>query len=120
MIVYMFLYSRYEFRWTLTIITLLLLGIALLLNKLTGGIIYRYCDKLKSKTTSNILLGIQWTASILFAFILPNNYLIDFNLFNNLFENNELWIPVTMGFILYASLATLGLLFDLVINVNKK
>ncbi len=108
-----FLYDRYQVRWTLAIITLILIGIALLLNKLTGGIIYRYLDNVKSKTTSNILLGIQWATSILLAFILPNNFLANYDFFHNLYDDNELWIPVSMGVVLYTSLAIFGLLFSL-------
>lgn len=110
------LYDRYEVRWALTIITLILIGIALLLNKLTGGIIYKYLDKVKSKTTTNILLGIQWTTSVLLAFILPNNFLADYDFFRNLYNDNELWIPVSMGVVLYTSLVIFGLLFNLTIK----
>ncbi|GAB2669186.1 hypothetical protein GCM10027036_23390 [Flavihumibacter cheonanensis] len=112
----MLIYNRYEVRWTLTIIALILIGIGLLLNKLTGGIIYSYCDKAKSKTTSNILIGIQWTTSILLAFILPNNILNNYIFFQKLYDDNELWIPLSMGVVLYTSLTTIGLFFNLALR----
>lgn len=116
MIASVLLYDRYEVRWTLTIITLILIGIALLLNKLTGGIIYKYLDKVKSKTTSNFLIGFQWATSLLLAFILPNNFLADYDFFHKLYDDNQLWIPVSMGVVLYTSLAIFGLVFSLTIK----
>ena len=97
----------------LIIITLIAVAIAQFLNKLTSGIIYGYLDKVKSKTTSNILIGIQWTTSVLLAFILPNFFFADYDFFQNLYDGNELWILVPRGVVLYTSLAIFGMIFSL-------
>jgi len=95
---------------------LILICIALLLNKFTGGIIFRYLNNVKSRTISTILLIIQCTTSVLLAIILPNNFLVNHDSFLRLYNDNQLWIPVSMGVILYTSLAILGFLFGLIIK----
>lgn len=112
------LYSRYEIRWILDFMFALIIGIALLLNFFTGGIVHKYKDKVNTDKTYFVLRGIQWTVSLFLAIILPNNYLKDYHFFRKLFNLNEYWIPITMGVILFTSLLVFGLIYNLILK-NK-
>ena len=55
----------YASRWIIYLLVILIASIALLLNKITGGYLFRYLKKVRSGETANFLLAIQWIFSVL-------------------------------------------------------
>lgn len=111
--------TNYEARWILAALVLVFLGIAVLINKITGGVIFSYLARVRSKDTSNFLLGFQWIFSALLALVLPNNFLDNIPFFQQLYTENEIWIPVSMVILLYTSLLIIGYIFGLFFNKSK-
>jgi hypothetical protein len=101
----------YRIKWAITLVGLLILSLAFLFNKITGGYIFRYSEEVVPEKKARFLLGLQWIASLLSAVSLPNNFLSRIPYFRRLFEENELWIPVSMILILLLSLLFWGVLF---------
>ncbi len=110
----------YASRWILYLLVILLVSIAFLFNKITGGYLFRYMKKVRSRETANFLLAIQWIFSMLPALILPNNFLTGYRFFHDLYDKNEWWIPASMIGILCICLLTMGILFNAFYNVINK
>ncbi|MFZ4401873.1 MAG: hypothetical protein ACOYO1_17720 [Bacteroidales bacterium] len=111
----------YEIRWGLALLSIILLSLAYLFNKLTAGYIFNFTEKIQNKKTTQFLLSLQWIISILLAFILPNNYLAEIRFFQDVYSENQLWIPVSMIGVFCTTLIIIGFIFNILIKIiNKK
>ena len=110
----------YETKFGLFIFAAIVAILVLALYLLTGGFIFKYIKKIKSKDTQQFLYGFHLITSLLLALILPNNFLNNFNYFHNLFDKNTLWIPASMIGIFFILLIIIGIILNIVCNILFK
>lgn len=120
MIQLIILSNYFQIKWGLFILIIILFALGYVFYKLTGGYTFKYFNKIKSKQTSQFLLSVQCIISVLFAFILPNNFLTKYKFFHDSFEKNQLWIPISMIAIFGLTLFIIGMLFNICCNIFLK
>jgi hypothetical protein len=103
----------------LAIITLLLLGFGILAVKITKGYVSNYLRKDIPNRLKTVMFYFQGIASVLFALILPNNYLVRIDFFRKLYKQQELWIGFSMLVLLLSAIILIGLLFSFVTRKRK-
>jgi hypothetical protein len=106
--------SNPEVSLFLAVISLALVGAAVLAFKLTKGHVISYFKKDIPEWLKGTMLIIQGPASVLFAMIVPNNYLADIEFFLQLYKQNGLWIGFSMIVLLFTSVLGTGLLFSFI------
>lgn len=88
----------------------LLLGL-LFLNKISKNRIMGFRKAEINDRVKTALVVIQSAGSLLLAFILPNNYLNTFDSIRRMYEENQMWIPVSMIVLLLFFMALFGAVF---------
>jgi hypothetical protein len=107
----------FETKLILSLLTLLILIVAFVFNKMLGGIVFKYYKIVRIKKDTSILMIIHTVASLLIGVIVPNNFLIDFIYFQELYSKNEMWIPVSMISVFFISLFIIGILLNYICRI---
>lgn len=99
-------------HWAFLIILLIFITITSFVFWLTRGFVFKYRDRIKVNDISVIFTGIHLVFSLLTALFLPNNYLINYSYFKEMFHKNTLIIPFSIIVIFIINIVILGLTFN--------
>ncbi len=114
------LITRSETKFWLSIVLLFVFGLGYLSLKLTKGYSAGYLKSEISGVLKLTLMLIQGFGSLLLALILPNNYLMEVDFFNQLYEKNDLWIALSILVLLILILILSGSIFTVFTRIVFK
>ena len=98
------------------IVFLLIAALGYLANKATRGYAIGYFKYKISEGVKLTLIVVQGPGSLILALMLPNNYLNEIDSVRKLYEQNELWIAVTILTLLFTFIILFGTIFTLVVQ----
>jgi hypothetical protein len=75
---------------------------------ISGGFSTRYNDYNLTEKTKARLTVVQGVVSLILAFAITNNYVVEIPFFGELFAGNSLWIPATAFVLLIFFLTAIG------------
>ena len=110
------IFIRHETKFWLTIVIVFILGLLYLANKLTKGITIGYLKYKMNDRIKNALFFIHGSCSLILALALPNNYLNEISFFKRLYEENEIWIAVSILILLFSFVVIFGTMFTLTVK----
>ena len=99
------------------IVLLLIAALGYLANKATRGYAIGYMQYNINGNVRSVLMFVQGFGSLILALMLPNNYLNEIDSLKNLYEENELWIAVSIFALLFTFILLFGTLFTLVVRL---
>lgn len=95
------------------IIALAFIGLTIGAIFITKGLIYKYVARIKSDSAIFLLTRIHFITSLLLGFFLPNNYLNQFSAINLYYEENGIWIFVSIFLVFIISFIIIGILLNI-------
>lgn len=107
-------FAKAETRFWGTVVIFIIIGIGYLGSKATRGYAIGYLTTNISDDGKKALLFIHGFASLIAALALPNNFLNKIGFFETLYEENELWIAVSVILLLFSFLVIIGTVFTLI------
>lgn len=103
-----------ETKFWFSLVFLFVAGVGYVGYKLTRGFIGGYLYTGIGDSLKGGLLIMHGLASLLLALILPNNFLVEIEMFHTLYEESELWIAASMVILLFLFLLGIGSLLTIV------
>ena len=87
---------------------LVMFGLGCLVFILNQRHIMRYLLADLSAELMTFLIVFHFVGSLISSLVLPNNFLVQSQFFNELYASNDLWIPLSMVIILFSFLYIIG------------
>lgn len=87
---------------------------------ITKGFAFNYMRRILNPDFSKIVGGVHVVLSIIFGSILPNNFLNEIKWINNLYNQSDLWIPISMALITLLLLITIGSVISLFLKILSR
>jgi amino acid transporter len=91
-----------------------------ILNKISGGFLFRYRKSKIYPFLRDLLVIIHIFGALLMALLLPNSVLIDYPYFMSIYEQNPLLIPLSMLVLFFGLFLIFGLLFGMIFNLLER
>ena len=91
-----------------SMVILLVSGLGYLSFKLSRGFVMNYLKADLSAALMTLVIVFHFVGSFIMGLILPNNVLVDIGFFQQLYNHNELWIPVSMLALIFLFITTIG------------
>jgi hypothetical protein len=107
------LFASPETKFWVSTILLLIVALGYLSSIATKGLTSGYLKTRINDNLKNALVVIHGLGPLLIALILPNNYLNEIDFFQELYESNQLWIPISIVMLLLIFIILFGTVFTL-------
>ena len=91
-----------------SMVILLVSGLGYLSFKLSRGFVMNYLKADLSAALMTLVIVFHFVGSFIMGLVLPNNVLVDIGFFQQLYNHNELWIPVSMLALIFLFITTIG------------
>jgi len=101
----------------LSLVLLLVFGIGYLSFKLSQRFVMRYLQTDLSAAIMTAVIVFHFVGSFVMGLILPNNFLIELDFFHWLYNQSELWIPVSMLALIFLFITTIGSFWSIICRI---
>ncbi len=103
-----------------TIVLLFVFGLGYLGYRLTKGFIGGYLKAEIGNGLKTTMFFIHGLGSLILALMIPNNYLVEIELFRGLYEQSGLWIAASILTLLFMFLLAFGTIFTMMTRKKIK